>query len=113
EPTAKAKDNPPDASEPAEVHEAPSPERAASYEAAWQLVLESLKKQYNTLYGIIRMAQPEFRPGKVTLTFGYAFHQKRAADAKNKKIIAATLEEVTGEHFSIECRFDKTVTPPA
>jgi len=113
ESTPKAEDTPDAQEEPAETPEVSPPKHAASYETAWQLVLESLKKQYNTLYGIIRMAQPEFRPGKVTLTFGYAFHQKRAADAKNKKIIAATLEEVTGEHFSIECRFDKTVTPPA
>jgi DNA polymerase-3 subunit gamma/tau len=102
-----------DTKEPEQAREAPPLERAASYETAWQLVLESLKKQYNTLYGIIRMAQPGFQPGKLTLTFGYAFHQKRAADAKNKKIISAMLEEATGERFSIECRFDKTVTPPA
>lgn len=80
---------------------------------AWQGVLDALKKQYNTLYGIIRMAHPEFLPGKVVLTFGFAFHQKRAADAKNKKIIAGMLEEMTGQRLAIECRYDRTATPPA
>ncbi len=80
---------------------------------AWQTLLDALKKQYNTLYGIIRMARPEFKPGQVELTFGYAFHQKRANDAKNKKILTALLEEITGERIAVHCKYDKTVTPPA
>lgn len=79
----------------------------------WQQLLESLKKQYNTLYGIIRMARPEFTPGHVTLTFGYVFHQKRAGDPKNKKIIMAILEEITGQRLRVDCLYDKTVTPLA
>lgn len=79
----------------------------------WQQLLDSLKKQYNTLYGIIRMAQPEFLPGKIVLTFGFAFHQKRANDAKNKKILTSTLESLTGKKLSIDCKFDKTATPPS
>ncbi|HVU59816.1 MAG TPA: DNA polymerase III subunit gamma/tau [Candidatus Saccharimonadales bacterium] len=80
--------------------------------AQWQQVLESLKKQYNTLYGIIRMARPEFLAGRVVLTFGFAFHQKRANDAKNKKLLTAVLEEVAGGPVAIECKYDKTATPP-
>ena len=80
---------------------------------AWQALLDSLKKQYNTLYGIIRMAKPDFAPGKVTLTFGYAFHQKRANDAKNKKILSTMYEEITGQRIAIACVYDPSVTPPA
>ncbi len=79
----------------------------------WQTLLASLKKEYNTLYGIIRMARPEFSPGRVSLTFGYAFHQKRANDVKNKKILTSTLEELTGAQIAVDCHYDKTVTPPA
>lgn len=77
----------------------------------WQSLLEALKKQYNTLYGIIRMAHAEFSPGHITLTFGFVFHQKRANDPKNKKIITATLEEITGERLVVECKYDKNATP--
>lgn len=79
----------------------------------WQALLDSLKKQYNTLYGIIRMSRPEFQPGKVVLTFGYSFHQKRANDAKNKKILTAILEEVTGQRVAIVCLYDPNTTPLA
>ncbi len=80
---------------------------------AWQNVLDALKKQYNTLYGIIRMADPTFEPGKLTLTFGFAFHQKRANDPKNKKILLATIEEITGEKLAVDCKFDKNAKPAA
>ena len=77
----------------------------------WQALLEALKKQYNTLYGIIRMARPEFTPGKVTLTFGYAFHQKRANDPKNKKIVISILQERTGQRVALVCIYNKDTTP--
>jgi DNA polymerase-3 subunit gamma/tau len=80
--------------------------------AGWQVVLDNLKKEYNTLYGIIRMAQPEFTPGHITLTFGFAFHQKRANDPKNKKIITTTIEALTGQRIAIDCKYDKTISPP-
>ena len=103
---------------PAAVAPATTPAPAASgsavvTDATWQAVLESLKKQYNTLYGIIRMARPDFQPGKVILTFGFAFHQKRANDAKNKQIVVGILHDLTGEPISVECKYDKNVTPPA
>lgn len=82
-------------------------------ERQWQTVLSALGKQYNTLYGIIRMARPEFLPGGVRLTFGFAFHQKRANDARNKQLLMAVLENVSGQRLTVECLFDKTVTPPA
>lgn len=79
----------------------------------WQTVLNTLKQRYNTLYGIIRMARPEFLPGTVKLTFGFAFHQKRANDIKNRALLAAILQEATGSAAAIECLYDKTITPPA
>lgn len=102
--TAEAEESEPAATDPSEV---------TIDNEVWQALLGSLKKQYNTLYGIIRMAKPEFTPGRVSLTFGFAFHQKRANDAKNKKILTATLEELTGARIAIDCHYDKTVTPPA
>ncbi len=73
-------------------------------EAVWPEVLAELKKQYNTLYGIIRMAQADFSvPGKVTLGFGFAFHQKRISDPKNRKVVADCIEQVTGQHVELQC----------
>jgi len=79
--------------------------------AVWPQVLAQLKAQYNTLYSIIRMAQPEFEPGKVRLTFAFAFHQKRLNEAKNKAIVSSVIIAVCGHDVELECLFDKNSKP--
>lgn len=82
-------------------------------EAIWPQVLAELKTQYNTLYSIVRMAHPVFEPGKVSLTFAFAFHQKRLNEAKNKAILAGVIEKVCGHEAEISCLFDKNSKPSA
>jgi hypothetical protein len=78
----------------------------------WPQILDILKKQYNTLYGIVRMAQPDFsKPGALHLSFGFAFHQKRANEAKNRKIIQDAVTAVTGENVQISCTYDSESKP--
>lgn len=71
--------------------------------AVWPGILHKIKQKYNTLYGMLHTAEPSFEPGKVTLEFAYAFNMKRCNDARNKKIIADTIQDVTGELVEIEC----------
>jgi DNA polymerase-3 subunit gamma/tau len=74
----------------------------------WQQVLNILKKHHNTLYGIIRMAQPDFStPGVLQLAFNFAFHQKRANEAKNRQLINDAIVSVIGEPLQINCIHDK------
>lgn len=88
-------------------------------EANWPMVLDALKKKHNTLYGIVRMAHPSFAtPGKIELGFAFAFHQKRIMDAKNRKILADIIEQVSGQSVEISCTLDKDLLaagpkPPA
>jgi DNA polymerase III subunit gamma/tau len=76
-------------------------------EVAWQQTLQTLKAKHNTLYGIARMAEPIFNDNELTLTFKFAFHQKRFNDAKNKKILIDTITNVTGNTVSVNCIVDK------
>jgi len=79
---------------------------------SWTAVLAELKKQYNTIYGIVRMAQTDFsQPGKVELSFGFAFHQKRIADPKNRKIVADIIEAICGEQIELVCVLRKDDAP--
>jgi DNA polymerase-3 subunit gamma/tau len=73
----------------------------------WPDILGALKKQYNTLYGVMRMAVPEFSEGKLLLRFKFAFHQKRMNEAKHRKIVSDIITELTGETIVIECVHDK------
>lgn len=76
------------------------PEDAAEL---WQQALDEIKKQYNTLYGIARMAQPEFDGEKLTLAFKFAFHQKRINEAKNRKLFADVVSRLYGSPVEIFC----------
>jgi len=69
----------------------------------WQQTLDEIKKQYNTLYGIARMAQPQLQDNKLVLTFKFAFHQKRINEPKNRKLFATVIEKLYGSPLEITC----------
>jgi len=112
EPPAPAEEPP--ESEAAEAEPAPqaepedtAPNAAVLDDANWLQVLSALKKEHNTLYGIVRMAKPDFsRGGHVKLTFAFAFHQKRVHEAKNRQIVADAIRSITGGSVTIECILD-------
>lgn len=86
----------------------PAPKLAANQkplnDETWPEVLAVLKKEYNTVYGIVRMAHTDFsEPGKVSLGFAFAFHQKRISDPKNRKIVTDAIEEVSGQRVELAC----------
>jgi len=70
---------------------------------AWELILNAIKTKYNTLYSIAKTAETHFAPGKITLEFSYAFHQKRLSEAANKQKISEVITGVTGSEVHIEC----------
>jgi DNA polymerase III subunit gamma/tau len=84
-------------------------------ETVWPQILAALKKEYNTLYGIVRMSQPDFHGGELELGFSFAFHQKQVSQAKNQKIIADIVRQVTGQEVAISCKLvkDKPKAVPA
>lgn len=77
----------------------------------WPTVLTTVKKKYNTLYGVLRMAEPEFTDDTVTLKLSFSFHQKRLDDPKNKRIIAEAIEQYTKQPVKIVCVVEKNVKP--
>jgi len=80
-----------------------NPESLEDITEIWQQTLEAIKKQYNTLYGIVRMASPTFDGQRLTLSFKFAFHQKRINEVANKMIIANTVEKLYGKPVQIIC----------
>lgn len=81
--------------------------------AIWAQVLEAIKKKYNTLFGIVRSADPHFENNVVTLEFGFSFHKKRVSEPRNKEIIAAIFKELTGQDVQIECKLGTPKAKPA
>lgn len=79
-------------------------------DAIWPELLKAVKIKHNTVYGILRMAIPALNGEELTLTFKYAFHQKRMQEAKHRKIISDVVEQLTGQPIAIECLYDKDAT---
>ncbi len=78
----------------------------------WNQVLQAIKKQHTTLYGIARMAVPEFEDGELTLRFAFPFHQKRLNEEKNRRLISEIMKKQTGQTVTIICVVDKTLAEP-
>ena len=83
-------------------------------ESLWTDFLNALKKHnYNTLYGVVRMAKPTFEEdGTLQLAFAFSLHEKRIREASNMKKLTDVLKELTGKGIRIEPVFDAAVKPP-
>ncbi|HVC36056.1 MAG TPA: DNA polymerase III subunit gamma/tau [Candidatus Dormibacteraeota bacterium] len=99
------KTNDPKLPPPSRKTESTTPKELISLdESIWPDILAALKKQYNTLYGIIRMAKPDFsQKGKLTLSFGFAFHRKLVSEIKNRQLLTDIIKEKTGQAVEIVC----------
>lgn len=104
--------------EPADTAEPSGPLESASVadpaqpfdESQWPEVLSALKQKHNTLYSVVRMAQPRFRDdGTVELAFAFAFHQKRLSEASNRRTLLETIQGLTGREVTVECVLDASV----
>lgn len=73
----------------------------------WQDILAELKGNHNTLYGIVRMANPTFQPGVITLGFKFAFHKKRISEARYTQILSTTAQSVLGHPIKVQIVQDK------
>lgn len=94
--------------------ETPQPASDVSFDITdqWSEVLSNIKAENNSLYTVLRLAQPEVKSGVLRLTFKFPFHQKRADDAKNKAIIAAAVSKATDHQLIIETVLDKASSVP-
>lgn len=71
----------------------------------WAKILLAVKKHHNTLYSILRMAEATFDDKKnLTLTFRFAFHQKRIAEAKNMDALKQIISQYLPGELSIQTR---------
>lgn len=77
----------------------------------WPVVVAEVKKTHNTLYSILRMAEPRIEEDKLLLAFRFPFHQKQLNNEKNRKIIGDVIHRVTGSNIAVTCVIDKESKP--
>ncbi len=84
-----------------------------SVEAAWPSILATLKDRHNTLYSVVRMAEPEWSEDQIVLKFAFPFHQKRLQEAKNQQVLLDIISELTGQQLSIKAVIDNKEMAPS
>jgi DNA polymerase-3 subunit gamma/tau len=98
--------------EPAPEPAAPVPDGSEPFTLeVWPVVIAAIKKTHNTLYGILRMAEPRMDGDKLVLAFRFAFHQKQLNNEKNRKIVGDIIQKHTGQNIAITCIIDKESKP--
>ncbi len=72
----------------------------------WAELLNKLRQTHNTIYSILRMAQPNYDnlgAKQISLLFKFPFHQKRMNEAKNKQVILDTLASLGVTGYELLC----------
>lgn len=77
------------------------PQKLVADTEVWNEMLQKLKVQNNTLYGIARMAQANLADNTLTVDFKFPFHYKQVNQAKNKSIIMAILTNLGHENLEL------------
>lgn len=98
----------------AENMEISANDTTAFNETVWLQVLQDIKLKHNTLYGVARMAVPEFHDSELILYFAFPFHQKRLAEDKSRQLLSEIIKKHTGQVIAITCIVDKKLAeqPP-
>jgi DNA polymerase-3 subunit gamma/tau len=69
----------------------------------WPQVLDAIRKQYYTLYSVLKTAEPTLTDEGLVLACTYPFHQKRIKEAKNTHIIDGIIKDISGQNIAWTC----------
>ena len=78
----------------------------------WQQILKGVRSGRNSLYAVLRQANPSTEDGSLMLEFKFSFHKNRAGEDKNKKIIEQVASEVLSRPIRIKIRVNPDMKEP-
>lgn len=70
----------------------------------WNALLLDVKSTHNTLYGVLRMAQPHLQDDELLLTFNFAFHQKQVDSSAQKEVISSAAARAYGKKVRVKTK---------
>jgi DNA polymerase-3 subunit gamma/tau len=76
---------------------------------SWADVLAKAKSDTPSLYSALRLAKPQLDNGVLELVFPFQLHQKKVQEAKQLKLTAKLIEDVSGAKPAIRCSLDKSL----
>jgi DNA polymerase-3 subunit gamma/tau len=79
-----------------------------SHDASWwQEVLQTIKQANNTLYGVMRMAEPRLEHDTLHLAFQFDFHKNKLNDPQTQSVIKTALLQATGKDINVTASVKK------
>ena len=87
----------------AEISSSPPVITSSINDKQWRALLKEVKSENNSLYAILRMAQPVMVPEEkaLHLNFRFPFHQKRISEERNKRQTEKYAKKVFGSSIRI------------
>lgn len=79
----------------------------------WPEILAEIKKQNNSLYAILRLAQPALEHDSLRLTFGFVFHKQRLDEDHNRQTVADIASLRLGRPISVTSHVGAVPVEPA
>lgn len=76
--------------------------------ADWPKILAKVRDQAGSLYSALRLAQPVYEDGTLTLVFSFDFHKNKAKRAENLKLLSDIIGQLNSVSPRIECVVDKS-----
>lgn len=77
----------------------------------WPDLMEKVKQKNNTLYGVLRMAEPRLDKTTLHLSFAFKFHAKKIADTAVTSLLVGLIEELTGKKVELDVDYDEDMRP--
>lgn len=92
----------------ADNSDAPPSTTSTTNDKSWEDLLTYVKSTHNTLYSVLRMAQPSLHDNVLLLTFSFAFHQKQVDSTAQKEVISAAAAKAYGKKIRIKTAVGKS-----
>lgn len=102
----------PIAKESAPIRKAKKPDDKSADEA-WVRILSEVKKHNNSLYALLRSADPTISSDRLLVTFRFQFHKRRLEESTNINILKAAISKVLGESVYVVIAVKQPVSKTA
>ena len=93
------------------LHPLPSNLQPGSFD--WDKLLAHIKSTNNTLYGVLRLASPQFLNNVLHLHFKFGFHKKRVDEAKNMNIVQKGITDLFGINIAVKTSLGEVADSPS
>jgi DNA polymerase-3 subunit gamma/tau len=97
--------------EPQEKQEVPN--KSDLQPSSWNDVLQEVKENYATLYGVLRMAEMSTSEDTITLVFQFDFHKKKVNQPENMKKLTDVITAKLGREHKLELVVKRQTEAPA